>query len=77
MSLKNVPSGFLKKISFAPQGGFDPKKPFRLKNGLLSLYLRARASDFIIFSQIIAVNDLAKMLKPPYDGGFLKIVGFG
>ena len=57
MSLKNVPSGFLKKILFAP--------PFWLKNGLLSLYLRNRTSDFDDFSQmldIIALNDLASVL---------------
>ena len=44
--LKNVPSGFLKKISFAPQGVLTPKPPFLAENGLLSLYLQNRASDF-------------------------------
>ena len=44
---KMFQADFWKKISFAPQGGFWPKKtPFWLKNGLLSLYLRNRASDF-------------------------------
>ena len=44
---KMFQADFWKKFSFAPQGGFWPKKPpFLLKNGLLSLYLRNRASDF-------------------------------
>ena len=44
---KKVPSKFYKKILVCPPRGFlNPKPPFWLKNGLLSLYLRNRASDF-------------------------------
>ena len=48
-----------------PRGFFTQKPPFWLKNGLLSLYLRNRASDFDDFSQmldIIALNDLTSVL---------------
>ena len=43
----------------------DSKPPFLAENGLLSLYLCNRASDFDDFSQmldIIALNDLASLL---------------
>ena len=51
-----------------------PKNPFLLKNGLLSLYLRNRASNFDDFLQMldmIALNDLAlvmctKKSSPPW-----------
>ena len=55
------------KKSHLPPGGFlAPKPPFWLKNGLLSLYLRNRASDILMFFpqmlDIIALNDLASVL---------------
>ena len=80
MSLKNVPSGFLKKFSLAPQGGGGwSKKTFLAEKWPLSLYLPNRASDFDDFCidvrdscpEWFGLSDLYKKILVCPPGGVL------
>ena len=65
MSLKMFQADFWKKISFAPQGVFDPKTPlFGWKMAFWAYIFEIVLHILMIFSQmldIIALNDLASV----------------